>query len=366
MSTDEGQLHIPLAENLSALHEVDHPWDVYALLHSVRESKTKTGDPYLSLRLVDLSASLDAKIWANSRQALQAAKAAEPNTFVKLRGTFEVYNGKPQMNITQLRTLKDGEQHAGFDPSQIIDPALAAVEDLVCQTLVIDIETVPAYARDAMPESVNDALVKFAQRKDPAASDDVLDARVGMSMGLSPLFGKVISLAIGDGDAPDGDVHVLAVPNEQFPVEAAPDWVRFMSEADLLRSFWALASKAETVVTFNGKGFDIPFLVGRSLVHGIPARCDLMSQRYGSLKPHLDLFDLLKQSDKAPSKLDVICWALGIESPKGDMDGSKVAPAYARGEILKIAEYNRHDVRATGEVFRKLRDHVLRFRKDWS
>ena len=365
MNTDEGQLHIPLAENLSALHEADHPWDVYALLQSAREGKTKSGEPFLTLTLVDLSTTLEAKIWANSRQAMQAAKAAEPNTFVKLRGTFEPYNGKPQLNVSQLRTLKDGEEHAGFDQAQIIDPALAAVEDLVCQRLVIDIETVPAYDRDALPESVEDALVKFAQRKEPASSDDVLDARIGMAMGLSPLFGKVISIALGDGDAPDGDVKVIAVPNEKFPVEAPPDWVRFMSEADLLRSFWALASKAETVVTFNGKNFDIPFLVGRSLVHGIPARCDLLSQRY-ALKPHLDLFDLLKHSDKAPSKLEVICWALGIESPKGDMDGSKVAPAYARGEILKIAEYNRHDVRATGQVFRKLRDHVLRFRKDWS
>jgi uncharacterized protein YprB with RNaseH-like and TPR domain len=37
-----------------------------------------------------------------------------------------------------------------------------------------------------------------------------------------------------------------------------------MSEADLLRSFWALACKAETVVSFNGRGFDLPFLVTRA------------------------------------------------------------------------------------------------------
>ena len=159
-------------------------------------------------------------------------------------------------------------------------------------------------------------------------------------------------------------MHVFAVPPNGFVSEGHPSWLRFMTEADLLRSFWALASKAEVVVTFNGKSFDLPVLVGRSLVHGIPARCDLVSQKW-TLKPHLDLFELLSQRDKAPSKLDVICWALGVESPKGDMDGSKVAPAYARGEIVKIAEYNRQDVRATAEVFRKVRDNVLRFRADW-
>ena len=33
------------------------------------------------------------------------------------------------------------------------------------------------------------------------------------------------------------------------------------------------------------------------------------------------------------------------------MDGSMVAPAYERGEIVKIAEYNAHDVRATSAVY---------------
>jgi len=48
------------------------------------------------------------------------------------------------------------------------------------------------------------------------------------------------------------------------------------------------------------------------------------------------------------------------------MSGAEVAPAYARGEILKIAEYNAHDVRATSAVYRRLRDLVLRYRADWS
>ena len=65
------------------------------------------------------------------------------------------------------------------------------------------------------------------------------------------------------------------------------------------------------------------------------------------------------------SNLDVVCWALGIESPKGQMDGSMVAPAYARGEIEEIARYNLADVRATTAVFHHVRDGLLRYRKDW-
>jgi predicted PolB exonuclease-like 3'-5' exonuclease len=186
-------------------------------------------------------------------------------------------------------------------------------------------------------------------------------------MGMSPFFGKVVSLAIGDGDAAEGedDVTVLAVPPEGLVLPEHPHWFRPVGEAELLKSFWALASKAETVVTFNGRGFDVPFLVTRSLIHGIPARVDLVSQRF-SLQPHLDLWELLSQRDRGPSKLDVVCWALGIESPKEVMDGSMVAPAYERGEILKIAEYNAHDVRATSAIYRRVRDLVLRYRSDWA
>ena len=200
-------------------------------------------------------------------------------------------------------------------------------------------------------------LAKHAERKD--MEPDAV-------MGLSPYFGKVVSLAIGDGEAAPGEenIHVLAVPPEGHDTAGAPPWLRYMGEAELLRSFWALASRAQTVVSFNGKGFDVPFVVARSMVHGIAARVDLLSQKF-ALQPHLDLWDVLGRGGAGPSKLEVICWALGIESPKDAMDGSMVAPAYARGEIESIASYNAADVRATAAVFRHLREQLLPFRNDW-
>ena len=51
-----------------------------------------------------------------------------------------------------------------------------------------------------------------------------------------------------------------------------------MSEPDLLRAFWALAGHASVVVSYNGRGFDVPFLVGRSLIHEVPVRVDLQGR----------------------------------------------------------------------------------------
>ncbi|MEO6594428.1 MAG: ribonuclease H-like domain-containing protein [Planctomycetota bacterium] len=357
MNADENRQRVVQAENLAALCAADHDWDVFATLRDVKELQTKDKKPFLVVELADMHAVVEAKIWENTRDAMEAALAAPRRGLVKVRGRVKEWQGKPQLVIERLKAIDPGESPEGLDMDQLIDPALAPVEDLCCKTLVFDIETVPALDRRELPPTVGEALSSYAQRK---------DMEPGAVMGLSPFFGKIVSLAVGDGDAEPGsdDVTVLAVPPDGQTIEPCPPWLRPMTEADLLRAFWALASRAETVVSFNGRGFDVPFLVTRSLIHGIPARVDLVSQRW-SLRPHLDLWELLSQRG-GPSKLDVVCWALGIVSPKEVMDGSMVAPAYARGEIVKIAEYNAHDVRATSAVYRKVRDLVLRYRGDWA
>jgi len=147
-----------------------------------------------------------------------------------------------------------------------------------------------------------------------------------------------------------------------------PHWIRVVTEIELLRAFWALAGHASCVVSYNGRGFDVPFLVGRSLIHEVPVRVDLVSGKYG-LRPHLDLYQVLGAGGGAwgrgPASLDVVCWALGLASPKEEMDGSMVATTYAKGDLASIALYNAGDVRATTAVYQRVRDGVLRWRDDW-
>jgi hypothetical protein len=357
VNDDEQKQRVVPAANLAALHAAEHDWDVFAQLRSVKELLTKDNRPFLVLELADVHAVVEAKVWDDCEEAMAAARQAPLRAPVKVRGRVKEWQGRAQLVVERLKAIDPDQAPPDFDPGQLVDPALAPVEDLCCTTLVIDIETVPAFDQRELPSTVAAALADNATRKE-------MDA--GAVMGMSPFFGKVVSLAVGDGDSEGTeDVTVLAVPPDGVTIDPCPKWLRPMSEADLLRAFWALASRAETVVTFNGRGFDLPFLITRSVIHGIPARVDLMSQRF-ALRPHLDLFELLTQRGRGPSKLDVICWALGIESPKEVMDGSMVAPAYARGEIVKIAEYNAHDVRATAAIYRKVRDLVLRYRGDWA
>lgn len=332
-------------------------YTAFAAILSITEGRTRAGKPFFDLRVGDQGRTLAAKIWDDAGEAMRVAADLRAGDACKLLARCEVYQGAAQLNVRRLRRVDDDEP--GYDPQAIFGDAHDRIREHLCRTLVFDIETVPAFERAELPAAVADAVDRFATRD---GADDSL------VMSLSPMLGRVVSLAFGDGEVdPEAqEVTVFAVPHPLHPIAAPPPWLHLMSEAELLRAFWGLAAHADVVVSYNGRAFDVPFLLGRSLVHGVAARVDLQGSPY-ALRPHLDLYRVLTGGGRAPGPtgLDVVCWALGIPSPKGTMDGSKVADAYAAGELEAIAEYNRGDIRATTAVYQRIRDQILRFRQEW-
>ncbi len=314
---------------------------------------TRDGGTFVDLRVNDQSAALDAKIWPDAPAALTAAATIKRGDVVKLLFDVRSYKDALQLAVRKIRIADHSEP--GLDLAALLGPAHAIVGDLDIRSLVFDIETVPGSELRQQPATIAQAVAKHAERND---SDE------GKVMSLSPWLGRVISIAVGDADAEDG-THptVMVVPPEPRtgPGGTAPqptsypEWMRPMSEADLLRSFWWLAARADRVISFNGMGFDVPFLIGRSLVHQIPLTVDLLHAPW-QREPHLDLYKLLAPGGRSgPSSLDVVCFALGLMSPKGVMDGSMVAPTYQRGDIELIAEYNAGDVLATAAIYRRVK-----------
>lgn len=348
----------PHLERLADVHAlpVGESRTVHVAIRSVRHGTVRTGEGgYYDLIVSDASAKIPAKIWGDSRAYGEARQAElREGMVVKLLFTTGSYRDATQLTVTRVRVLGDDDE---WQPDAIWGPGWELVEGLHRKTLVFDIETVPGIELGEAPDAVAKSVNRAAERG---------ECDVDKVMSLSPYFGKVVSLAFCDADNPE-PVMTMVVPPPGRERDAYPDWIRPMTEPELLRSFWHLANAAELVVTFNGRGFDVPYLVLRSLIHRVPARVDLLSSPY-SLRPHCDLFRLIGhgRGGLGSTSLDVVCWALGIESPKGAMDGSMVAPAYERGEIVKIAEYNAHDVRATSAVYRRVRDMILRYRGDWT
>jgi predicted PolB exonuclease-like 3'-5' exonuclease len=326
------------------------------VLRHLRKAQTRAGKPYWELRFSDRSRTVAGKIWAEALRAMQAVETMEAGAHVKVLFEVETYRGAVQLNVRGIRCAEPGEQ--GYEATNLVDEGFALVEDLLCETLVFDIETVPAVDLRKAPPTIAQAVAKHAERNEWDQSK---------VMSLSPYFGQVVSLAVGNGEQEPRtqEVTVFVVPAAGTKPKDLPSWIRPVSEPDLLRAFWALAGHAEVVVSYNGRGFDVPFMVARSLVHGIPVSVDLLSNRF-SLRPHLDLYHALNHGrDRGPASLDVVCWALGLTSPKEDMDGSMVATTYAKGDLGSIALYNAGDVRATTGVYQRVRDGLLRYRDDW-
>ncbi|HEX6989785.1 MAG TPA: ribonuclease H-like domain-containing protein [Bacillota bacterium] len=143
----------------------------------------------------------------------------------------------------------------------------------------------------------------------------------------------------------------------------APGWVPFEDgaliyrgpETRILEEFWRYVEEgAGTLITFNGRGFDGPFLMLRSAILGIAPSRNLVPYRY-SLKDHCDLAEVLTfYGVRKRDSLHFWCRQFGIPSPKDSMDGSGVEQAFRQGRLDDIARYCLQDVRATAELYRRL------------
>jgi predicted PolB exonuclease-like 3'-5' exonuclease len=134
------------------------------------------------------------------------------------------------------------------------------------------------------------------------------------------------------------------------------------SELDALQDFARFVEERRPdLVTFNGRGFDLPVIAARCLRHGVPFRHYYRSRdvRYRfSVEGHLDLMDYLADFGAAKSaKLDIVAKLCGMPGKVG-IDGKNVGPMVHAGRIAEVRNYCLCDVVQTAGVF--LRVQLLR------
>lgn len=210
--------------------------------------------------------------------------------------------------------------------------------------IVIDLET---YGRwDALPEAVRDGIKSRAERRAiPGPPPETTCA-------LTWTRAKVITIGVHIVDA--GRTAVLYESPEPSGREG---FYAFATERELLAAFWArLRPEHRPIVTFNGRGFDLPTLANRSTAMRVPYSRNLDPHRY-SYDDACDLIEVLTHHGAGQYvSLDETCHAFGIPTPKTTMGGHEVGAAYEAGRFLEIAEYCARDVEAEGGVFKVLRE----------
>jgi hypothetical protein len=222
--------------------------------------------------------------------------------------------------------------------------------------LVFDIETT-ALPIETYDEVQQEYLFREANRLPEGEARETKRAEIQTQFNLWPFTARVICIAMLNADTARGKVLFVADDYEEEKAgEAAQvEFVPCMDEVELLSSFWELAKKYDQVVTFNGRGFDVPFIYLRSAILNVPiSRKDWLGYRYAT-EPHCDLaeqftFYSVSGRDGASRKfnLDFYCKAFGIESPKSHgVSGVNMNEMVAAGQFREIAEYCLRDVQAT-------------------
>jgi len=134
--------------------------------------------------------------------------------------------------------------------------------------IVIDIET----AGLPWEEWDEDTRAYLVRRSGPQADEEEVRDRLG----LSGLTGKVIAIGMMNPDTRKGGVY-YEVPGAGEEIEEREEEgivYRAGSEAGILRMFWKDIERYNVWVTYNGRTFDVPFLMQRSPYR----RCDAIEE----------------------------------------------------------------------------------------
>ena len=169
---------------------------------------------------------------------------------------------------------------------------------------------------------------------------------------LFPEWGKIVCISIGQikfdehGDPVDFNAKSFYNDNEQLLLKEFND-----TAAKIINKYPGIKW-----VGHNIKGFDMPYIIRRSLVHGVRVP---KAFHFHNQKPWesclIDTQDVWKFGGWNTAKLGLISEILDIPSPKQDLEGSMVSQVYWEGGNLgRIKDYCEMDIKATANIMLKV------------
>ena len=181
-----------------------------------------------------------------------------------------------------------------------------------------------------------ESIEKWIAEEKPAAVEEAL-----LKTAFDGTYGKIVCIGFAVDDKPP---HTFCGDDEKY----------------IITSFYQAVQDARqtphcgplVMVGHNLVGFDLKFLWKRSVILGIrpPMVIPFKAKPWDAT-----VYDTLVEWDKDNrTSLDNICAVLGIPSPKGELDGSKVWEYFKAGRYDEIATYCAGDVNATREVYRRM------------
>jgi len=211
---------------------------------------------------------------------------------------------------------------------------------------IIDIETL-GYPLESFDEERQKYLLKFAET-------DTEREEAIQKLSLYPTTAQIIAIGLLNPETERG--KILFQANETLNYSSDDDNIRYVTgtEKEILEQFWQDIAHYDQFITFNGRGFDCPFLMLRSAILQVQPTCNLMPYRYDA-SIHCDLLEQFTFYNALRKfNLDFYCKSFGIDSPKANgITGLDMKKLFEEKRFREIAEYNLGDLKATAELFRR-------------
>lgn len=212
--------------------------------------------------------------------------------------------------------------------------------------LFLDIETVsqqPNYdALDTDWQELWDLKAGLILRGKEGDTPDSIYDRAG----IYAEFGKIVCISCGclQGQGVERKLVLKSFYGDD-------EYKLLVDFANMLQKWSGDAEKF--LCAHNGKEFDYPYICRRMVINGIsiPEALKIAGRKPWEVR-HLDTMELWKFGDfKSYTSLKLLAKALGIPSPKDDIDGSEVYRVYwLERDVERIAVYCQKDVATLAQV----------------
>lgn len=271
----------------------------------------------------------------------------------------EHYESRPRENY-ESRPRENYENRGGYNkfvpqaPARPNTPPSTSPKNF----FVFDIETVPCIetARtflDLTPEASDDEVVAKLTEYHSGITN-------GQNDFFRQLFHKIICVSFIIGT-----IQVIHGGKEKYLIKSIKTGGRNgETEEEILRELFSYLNKHHSrLISFNGRGFDLPVLQYRAMKYGIDAKWIYSDGYYNynhrySIEKHCDLLDMFSNfGASARVKMAEVASLFKIPCKIGGVSGADVYPMWKDGKIEDICNYCENDVLATYIMYLRFMQH---------
>jgi hypothetical protein len=221
---------------------------------------------------------------------------------------------------------------------------------MINTTITLDLETIGTQRQDVRdyiastikpPGTIK--LPASIEKWNKESKEEAVEEAIAKT-GLDGAFGQIVCIG-----------YDLTGSDDPSVIYGLDERVLLTQFSDALNTIPQSMFSAMTICGHNVVGFDIRFLWQRYIVNGIKPH-PIINVAVNAKAWDSKVYDTMTQfaGYGKTISLDKLCLALGVPSPKGDMDGSMVSQYVADGRIEEVAAYCCKDVAATRAVYQRM------------